>query len=465
MRAMPVPALLLLFAAALPAHAGVDLIATASLDGHRHDLAAATAAPLENGVSGNRLGGIGSGLAYAGCDTFVALPDRGPNAVPYDRAVDDSVSYITRFQTLRMGLRPARTGAPLPFVLAPKLERSTLLWTADRLYYGNGRALGLPDGTPALNRPGHDYFTGRSDNADPAHGSGWTRDGRLDPESVRVSDDGRIVYISDEYGPYVYAFDRRSGRRLDSFALPQAFYLKRVAARGAEEDARNRRGRVANHGMEGLAISPDGRVLFGVLQSPLLQDGGRHGALVRLVRIDLRTRRVSEYAYPLTDLGTVGKPKYGSVSDLLAVNGHVLLVDERDGRGFGEGSRARFKHLFLVDLRGAARIDGAGGTRALAAHALPKRDFLDIVAVLQRHGIAPSAIPAKLEGLSFGPDVVQDGRRRHTLFVASDNDFRPDIRDRLHPRGATNPTRFFVFGFDDADLPGWRPQRMRCVAH
>lgn len=61
-----------------PAYASVDLIAIGSISGSYEDLASATAAPLENGLPGNRLGGIGSGLAYAGGNTFLALPDRGP---------------------------------------------------------------------------------------------------------------------------------------------------------------------------------------------------------------------------------------------------------------------------------------------------------------------------------------------------------------------------------------------------
>ena len=36
---------------------------------------------LENGVPANSLGGFGSAIAYASGNTFLALPDRGPNAV------------------------------------------------------------------------------------------------------------------------------------------------------------------------------------------------------------------------------------------------------------------------------------------------------------------------------------------------------------------------------------------------
>jgi len=56
--------------------------------------------------------------------------------------------------------------------------------------------------------------------------------------------------------------------------------------------------------------------------------------------------------------------------------------------------------------------------------------------------------------------VTQDGHRRHTLFIANDNDFLADVTDDLHPQGAANPNRFFVFAFDDADLPGLKPQRI-----
>ena len=65
---------------------------------------------LENGAPANLLGGLGSGLAYASGNTFLALPDRGPNAVPFDSLVDDTVTYIPRFHTVTMDLKP-NTGA------------------------------------------------------------------------------------------------------------------------------------------------------------------------------------------------------------------------------------------------------------------------------------------------------------------------------------------------------------------
>lgn len=35
-------------------------------------------------------------------NTFLAIPDRGPNATPYNVNVDDTTSYITHFQTFSL---------------------------------------------------------------------------------------------------------------------------------------------------------------------------------------------------------------------------------------------------------------------------------------------------------------------------------------------------------------------------
>ena len=183
-----------------------------SISGTYEDLSSQTRAQLENGVPGNRLGGLGAGLAYAGGTTFIALPDRGPNAKPYDAFVDDTVSYIDRFQTFTLSLAPSDAGSPLPFVLTPTLRATTLLSSTSPLVYGSGVGLGfridgstpLGSGRPALNGVNHThYFTGRSDNFEPALPSTAPADARLDPEGIRVANDGRSVFVSDEYGPSV----------------------------------------------------------------------------------------------------------------------------------------------------------------------------------------------------------------------------------------------------------------------
>ena len=457
--------LALALCAATSAQAQVALIAKGSVSGAYQDLSSATATPLENGVAGNRLGGLGSGLAYAGGSTFIAVPDRGPNAVSYNAALDDTSSYIDRIQTFDLRFAPAAadSGTALPFVLTPTLRATTLLSSGTPLVYGSGAGLGVGSGAPTLNGEDTFYFTGRSDNFDPATLSTDPRDARFDPESIRVSRDGRHVFISDEYGPHIYEFDRRTGRRTRIIQLPDLLAVRNQSPVGDAEISGNASGRVANKGMEGLAISPDGRTLFGAMQSPLIQDGGTGGSVTRFLAIDLRTGAVRQFAYPLTNIGTAKKPKYPTVSDIVAVNDHQLLVDERDGKGLGDGSVAAFKQISLVDLKGAQDVSALSGEASLIPLAVQKTLFLDVVAALGASGLAPQDIPAKLEGLAFGPDVDLHGVPTHTLFMTNDNDFIAGVTDTYHPAGAANPNQFFVFGFTDADLPGFVPQEIEAA--
>jgi hypothetical protein len=444
------------------AQAEIELIANGRISGTYADMASETAIALENGVLGNRLGGIGSGLAYAGGTTFLALPDRGPNAVSYNSAVDDTASFIPRFHTLSMTLAASEDGAALPFVLTPMLQDTTLFSSRLPLYYGTGTAYGLGSGAPALNAIDHTYyFSGRSDNFDAGKNSLNSNDARLDPESIRVSNDGQFVYVSDEYGPYVYQFERATGRRTRAYKLPDMFAVANLSPVGSTEISGNAAGRVANKGMEGLAITPDGRYLVGSMQSPLLQDGGTSAPYTRIVKIDTFTGAVQQYAYELTNIGTTAKPKYGTISEILAINNDDLLVDERDGKGLGDDSKAGFKKLFRISLQNATEVSGIVGSANLAGKAVSKTLFLDVAATLQSYGYAAADIPAKIEGMAFGQDVVINGGIRHTLFIANDNDFLSSITDSNHPDGIDNPNQFFVFAFDDSELPGLVKQRIR----
>jgi hypothetical protein len=416
---------------------------TGSTAGSYADLSGLTGT-LEDGSAMNLLGGIGSGLAWAGGNTFIAVPDRGPNASTYNPLVDNTTSYIDRFQTIQMALT-ATPGATLPFALTPTLTATTLFSSATPLAYGSG-ALGtdathtLGSGVPALNAINNAYyFTGRSDNFS-GSGSGNPANARLDPEGVRVSNDGRSVFVSDEYGPYVYQFDRTTGQRIRTFTLPSDLAVNTLGpTTGSEGAPTNTTGRIANKGMEGLAITPDGTTLVGVMQAPLLQDGGK---AIRIVTIDIATGATKQYAYNLTD---------GSgVSEIVAVNSHVFLLDERDGKGLGDGSNAAVKKLYRIDLTGATPLPSnlagtASNPNDLSAYVLAKTQVLDIRSTLVNAGIGitNALVPSKIEGVAFGQDVMLNGASFHTLWVANDNDFS---------LSTSGTNQFFVFAVTDADL-------------
>jgi hypothetical protein len=446
---------------AVSSQAQVSLLAVGSLEGSRAgsyaDLSGLTYT-LENGAPANLLGGLGSGLAYLSGNTFLGLPDRGPNAIPFDSAIDDTVSYVNRFHTITMDLSPNVSGTGLPFTLFPTLKNTTLLWANSPLVYGTGSGLGVGSGVPPVNSDRQKFFTGRSDNYDPNYNSGYANDARFDTESIRVSNDGRSIFVSDEYGPYVYQFNRLTGARIKSFQLPTDFYVRNLSPVGSTEISNNTTGRTANKGMEGLAITPDGTTLVGIMQAPLIQDNNEGATkLLRIVTIDIQSGVVThQFAYLLTT---------GSgVSEILALNNNEFFVDERDGKGRGDGSTAKIKQVFKIDLSNAVDVSGMDGLTA-QQNAVSKTLFLDIVAVLTANGFSTSNIPAKIEGMALGADVTSNGTTLHTLWVANDNDFLSTVKD---PNGVPipNPNQFFVFGFSDAALGNsiFVPQQIRSTA-
>ena len=179
--------------------------------------------------------------------------------------------------------------------------------------------------------------------------------------------------------------------RLRSFTLPASFYVSVLAPIGSNEISGNTSGRVANKGMEGLAIRPDGTTLVGIMQNSLIQDGGSSGKLLRIVTIDIGSSKVTgQFGYLLT----VGS----GVSEICALNNHEFLVDERDGTRREADSppqnstNAKIKQLFKIDLKNATDISGLDNgsmtlTQAKSA-TVPKTLFLDIVKSLT----APSLV-------------------------------------------------------------------------
>ena len=128
------------------------------------------------------------------------------------------------------------------------------------------------------------------------------------------------------------------------------------------------------------------------------------------------------------------------------------MLDERDGKSFGDGSTAQVKQLFKIDLMGAQDVSNLSGD--LSSKAVTKTLFLDMVSKLTAAGIAGTQIPAKIEGLAFAQDIVFNGVTEHTLFVSSDNDFIP---------GVAGANKFYVFGFQDSDLAGFTQQSIADV--
>ncbi len=391
--------------------------------------------PLENGVANNLLGSFGSGFAYSGFDNrFLAVADRGPNAVPYNSAVDDTSSFIDRFHEIDLSI--TQTGSS--WNITPTLVKTTLLSSPVPLV-----------GSTSIDNPNKTYFTGLSSGFDATKSSANPTNMRFDPEAIRVSRSGKSVFITDEYGPNLKEFDRASGQLVRTIALPAKFAVAIPSAHGTNEET-NPSGRVDNKGMEGLAVSPDGKTLFGIMQSPLLQDnaltstGSKNGKDIRIVKVDIATGATQEFVYQLAD-------KSLTVSEILAVNDHEFLIDERDGKG-----GVSVKNIYKIDITGATDVSGIAslpasglpaGVVAVNKSATPFLDFTAKTAL-------GAAIPEKIEGMAFGPTLANG---LMSLILTNDNDFN------TNPATFSTTNNFYVFGIDQADL-NYTPQAVDAPA-
>ena len=59
--------------------------------------------------------------------------------------------------------------------------------------------------------------------------------------------------------------------------------------------------------------------------------------------------------------------------------------------------------------------------------------------------------------MTYTDPVLHAQVTKHTLFIGNDNDFLATLAPPVG--NGDNPNQFFVFAFDDADLPFFVPQR------
>ena len=358
------------------AYAEIELIKTIAISGSMLDLSGFDE-PLAGGIPHNSFGGI-SALEYSGeKDLYFALPDRGPK--------DGAVDWVCRAHLVRISLDPNIDSAN-----EFSVEKTFIFCDGTRTFSGLATRLNKSDLTLE----------------------------RFDPEGMRLGSN-KNVYVADEYGPSLFEFDS-TGKKIRSLQLPSRYRVSAPRATKTEENQANQSGRQSNRGIEGLAIDLKQNRLFGLFQSPLLQDCDRTtgnkptGLNCRLFEFDLAAGFRRELLYPL-------ESKKNKLNEILRFSDREFLVIERDGKS---GVEARFKKIMLIDVSGCSDIQNFA---RLPASRIPegvkpvrKKVFIDLLD--EKFGLCGERMPEKIEGLAFGPKLP-DGRR--TLLVMSDNDFSP----------------------------------------
>jgi hypothetical protein len=422
---------------------------------------------------GDTLGGFGSAMAmqpgswrknrdgsYSG--TLFMVPDRGWNT-------QGTVDYRGRVHQFDITLRPF-TGAS-----TTQQNQLTMDYRGSVLMHESSD---MPGRGPRFDREG--VPTTGIDPLDvrPAflHFPDFPVDGNnhiaLDNEGIVLPGDG-TMWVSDEYGPYVYHYDQ-SGTLLSAIRPPAAFIPMRLdpnTGKTVENFSANSppigvtyntgnpvSGRQNNQGFEGLAMSPDGHTLFVLLQSATIQDLDATSATTikhtrgntRLLAYDLRgpePRLVGEYAVQLPqfpDPAAPGKTLTAAQSEMHALNDHQFLVMARDsGNGFSDPSPTSvYRSVDLIDISHATnfantKFDSPANPIAPKGILDPSikpaayQPFLNINdnTQLNRFNLHngapndPNDLYEKWESLAIVP--VSDPRAPHDyfLFIGSDNDF------------------------------------------
>ncbi|NTV70851.1 MAG: PEPxxWA-CTERM sorting domain-containing protein [Azonexaceae bacterium] len=243
----------------------------------------------------------------------------------------------------------------------------------------------------------------------------------MDPEGFVVNPKTGNFLVSDEYGPSLREFDR-NGNLLRTYTTP-ANLLPKV---GTTVDYNSTppaltSGREPNRGLEGLAISPDGKYAYAMLQNGTIQDGwssSSRGEYSRIVKFDTTSgEAVGQYAYKL-DNAKQGR----GISAIVTINDHEFYVLERNNRGIGVGAdlATADKNVYKIDLSGAVDVTNTSlpATGSFAGAVNKSAKIIDLDAnTLAALG---NKSPEKWEGLAIGPKL-QDGS--FLVLAGTDNDY------------------------------------------
>lgn len=365
----------------------------------------------------------GSGLAFKGTAAdgaleFYAITDRGPNGdgptAPVPGGAGVNISKVF----------PAPSFAP-SFGLVTVGKSGAVLQTSVALKQDATRRI---SGLPPQSGVGATGETPLTDAYifDPAKAN-FDANG-LDPETLVLDKARKVLWSSDEYGPFIVRINIDSGVIEKKYApgsgaadLPAVLALRRP-----------------NRGMEGLTLDVASGRLHGFLQSPIdpkdgagksiqaLPPGGkktdvRHLAkFTRWLEFDPATERSKLYAYPIDgsqyDKDRTGNAKLGDVVSL--GNGRFIVIEQ----GARKSDAKVFNKLVLVeipaDATDIAALDhnleissitqaASGGADWSSVVTLKKTDLLDLNAL--------GWLAEKAEGLTLVDE--------HTLALVNDNDF------------------------------------------
>ncbi|GMA41418.1 esterase-like activity of phytase family protein [Mobilicoccus caccae] len=224
--------------------------------------------------------------------------------------------------------------------------------------------------------------------------TGWD----FDPESMQVAADGTF-WFGEEFGPYLLHTDQFGRLLSPPVPTPGVKSQSNPTLRAGEKP------NLANSkGFEGMAMSPDRRTLYPLLEGATAEDKAAGRAS------DLRMFEVSIAKHRARYTGALWRYRMESpehaIGDMIAVNDHQFLVIERDNL---QGAEARFKRIYLADIKGVK--SGGYVRKQLVA------DLMDVA--------DPKNVGGQGERFTFPFFTIEDVEivDRDTIAVMNDNNF------------------------------------------
>jgi glycerophosphoryl diester phosphodiesterase len=255
----------------------------------------------------------------------------------------------------------------------------------------------------------------------------------LDPESLQRGKDGDL-WMGDEFGPWILHFDETGVLLEPPYRVPASLVGSTSVTGFLESPASPFISKAADatvpgsRGFEAIAVTPDGKHLYGLLEGATMQDTNTVRRYLVEFSIPERAFTGRTWQY-LTQPTVTGTQQCCFMADMWALDQHRMIVIERDnGRGapvppfpatFSRG-------VYVIDLRHV----GADGF-------LDKTRIIDLTAIADPDLVStPPIHPGDVQlGNPFGVACesieaihVIDGER---LLLGCDNNF---------PNTGRNPT-------------------------
>jgi glycerophosphoryl diester phosphodiesterase len=165
--------------------------------------------------------------------------------------------------------------------------------------------------------------------------------GDIDTESLQRGRNGDL-WVGDEFGPWILHFDA-NGRLLDPpFPMPGGLKSPNNPFLDGQPATQPN-----SRGLEGMAISPNGKFLYPALEGATVADTDRSRRYIFEFSVKDKAFTGRTWHYRVDDPAHL-------VADMAALDEHHLVLVERD---LGSGVNALFRNVYVIDLR---HVDTAG---------------------------------------------------------------------------------------------------------